>query len=274
MKRLLTRIAGIALILAAIGGLILTVAGLVILAQTKDRMLTASMSSLDLLDRTLVATGDGLTVAGQSLTSAQDGVVSLETTLKTTGTTIDDAIPAVNAVGAMLGEQLPATLAATQESLRSAQSSAQVIDGFLITLSSIPLINVGKYNPEQSLSSSLGAVAGSLDDLPASLAAAKDGLDKTVANLETFQGNFTQVAAPVGQIAASLKNAEGVITQYQGVIKDLQGAIASVRPSLPAWLRWLQIAGSLVLIWLGIAQIGLLTQGFELIGRSRRTATN
>jgi hypothetical protein len=33
----------------------------------------------------------------------------------------------------------------------------------------------------------------------------------------------------------------------------------------------LRLALSLALVWLGLAQIGLLTQGWELIGRSRRT---
>jgi hypothetical protein len=39
---------------------------------------------------------------------------------------------------------------------------------------------------------------------------------------------------------------------------------------LPGWLSVIRLGISLMLIWLGIAQIGLLTQGWELIQRSRK----
>jgi hypothetical protein len=60
-----------------------------------------------------------------------------------------------------------------------------------------------------------------------------------------------------------------VLDQYQGIVQDLRDMLSSARQSLPDWLTRVQVAASLVLIWLGIAQLGLITQGWELIGRSR-----
>jgi hypothetical protein len=44
--------------------------------------------------------------------------------------------------------------------------------------------------------------------------------------------------------------------------------VTNARDNLPEWLRWARFGLSLVLIWLGIAQLGLLTQGWELVRRS------
>jgi hypothetical protein len=62
-----------------------------------------------------------------------------------------------------------------------------------------------------------------------------------------------------------------VITKYQDIVGELRGEVAEVRRDLPGWLSAVRVGVSLVLLWLGIAQIGLLTQGWELILRSRAT---
>jgi hypothetical protein len=76
----------------------------------------------------------------------------------------------------------------------------------------------------------------------------------------------------VGQITTSLQSAESVLEEYQEIVADLQEQMSGVRKELPRWLSWMQIGVSLVLIWLGIAQIGLITQGWELVARGRHDA--
>jgi hypothetical protein len=70
-------------------------------------------------------------------------------------------------------------------------------------------------------------------------------------------------------IGASMADAESVLAKYQEIVGELRGEVAKVRRDLPGWLSALRLGISLVLLWLGIAQIGLLTQGWELIQRSR-----
>ena len=78
------------------------------------------------------------------------------------------------------------------------------------------------------------------------------------------------MAAGISEITTSLENSRDIVAQYQDVVADLQSLVTTVRQGLPDWLRWLRLGLSLVLIWLGIAQIGLFAQGWELIGRSRK----
>jgi hypothetical protein len=71
------------------------------------------------------------------------------------------------------------------------------------------------------------------------------------------------------QINTGLADAERVVGRYQGVVADLQADVRTLRDRLPTWLTWASVGISLVLLWLGTAQLGLLIQGLGMIERSR-----
>jgi hypothetical protein len=58
-----------------------------------------------------------------------------------------------------------------------------------------------------------------------------------------------------------------VIDEYQGVVADLLGLVTRMRQGLPTWLRWLHVGVSFFLVWLAVAQLALITQGWELMRR-------
>ena len=78
------------------------------------------------------------------------------------------------------------------------------------------------------------------------------------------------MAGDIGRVATSIGSAQAVLAQYKGVIGQLESSIDWVSSALPSWINWLRLGLSALLIWLGIAQLALITQGWELIGRSRR----
>jgi hypothetical protein len=71
---------------------------------------------------------------------------------------------------------------------------------------------------------------------------------------------------------ASLRDAQGVVSRYQGVVASLQADMRTLRGELPSGLNLVAWGIALILIWLGVAQVGLLSQGLEMLGRSRREA--
>jgi ABC-type transporter Mla subunit MlaD len=271
MKRFFTRTLGIALIAAGIAGLVFSIVGLVVLMRVEQRVGSAAMEQLELVEQTLEATAEGLALAETSLAHAADAAGSLENAIAGVGQAVGDASPALDSVANFLGEQLPATIETTQETLMSVATSAKIVDDILALITEVPFLGMEGYNPETPLHVGFQEVASSLDDVPASLGTAKDGLVTTIDNLEGLQGDFGGMAASIGELSTSLEDAQDVLAEYQGVVAKLQPLVTSVREGLPEWLRWLRLGLSLTLIWLGIAQIGLITQGWELVGRSGRT---
>jgi methyl-accepting chemotaxis protein len=270
MGRLLTRIVGFALIVAGLAGLVFAIAGLFVLVQVEKNILSAAQEQVGLLDQALSATSDGLDVAEASLLQAVSTVKTLELTVAGVGDTVGSSVPAVDSVSTLVGVQLPTTIETTQETLESVAVSAKTIDDLLLIISSIPLLGVSAYDPDVPLSEGFQDVATSLDGIPDSLRLTQEQLVVTNDNLAVLEGSFDTMAGDIGQIATSIGDAQAVLQQYKGVVGQLQSSMSWVSSALPSWVNWLRLGLSLLLVWLGIAQLALITQGWELIGRSRR----
>jgi hypothetical protein len=271
LRRLLTRIAGIALIAASIAGLIFSIAGLILLPRIERQVEAAVTEKLDLADRTLAATADGLSAAETTLAASSQAVKSLEQTVAGIGRTVGGAVPLFDTLGEILDERLPATLETTKETLMSVARSAKLVDDILALVTSIQLLGLEGYSPDVPLHQGLAGVASSLDGIPESLSSAQESLSLTKEGLQGAEVDFAEMAKNIGSIATDLEEADSVLAQYQETVVDLQEQVSWAQQSLPQWLHTARLGLSLMLIWLGIAQIGLVTQGWELIERSRAT---
>ena len=269
MRQVLTRAAGVALIAAGVAGVLFCVLALVVVSRLLSDVQAAADRRIAQLEGALAATGDGLVVAHDSLGRAEVTMRSLHTTIDGASQAITDTLPALDRVGVLVGQDLPTTITSTRSALASAQETARVADGLLGTISQFQLIGAETYNPKVPLNVAIGQVADSLNDLPASLASVQGDLRQTAGSLGKVNAQIGSVAGNMGEIGASMADARSVIAKYQGVVGELRAEVADTRRDLPGWLSAIRLGISLVLLWLGIAQIGLLTQGWELIQRSR-----
>jgi methyl-accepting chemotaxis protein len=269
MRGTLLRVVGIALIVAGASGLIFGIVGLVALGQVQRSIEIYVSQNLGLIGDALAATSEGLALAESSLAQATSTLEALAGTAANTGEAMSGTVSTVDEVAEFLGEQLPATVATTQATLMSAATSAKLVDDVLALITGIPFLGTAQYNPEVPLHQGLEEIAAGLDGIPDSLDTVQDGLVAASDGLQRVGEDLHLMASDISQIATSVESAQSVLSQYQDVVVGLQDLIASLQEGLPEWLLWLRLGLSLVLIWLGIAQIGLMTQGWELIGRSR-----
>jgi len=269
VKPIYQRVTGIALMTAGVMGILLVIAGIIFMVRVGPRVEASLAESLELIDRTLLTTEEGLVLAEDSLAQVVETVESLEATVVSVGQTINGTVPLVDSIADLLGEKLTETIKATQDTLASVVKSAKLVDNVLSIVTAIPFIGTDRYQPEVPLHVGLERVATSLDEIPDSLGAAQEDMTSSSGNLDAMQDDFTTMADNIGQIATSLDSAQSVLTEYRGIVTDLQTQVSSLRQGLPVWLLWLGIAFSFVLVWLGIAQIGPMMQGWELIQRSR-----
>lgn len=262
---IIRRIFGLLLIIAAIGGLILSIVGIYYIWRLEPAMTTGIQNTVDLLNNTLEATAQGLVVTKDALKSSVEMIGNMQTTLETTAKTIESTNPMIDDIANLMEKQLPDTIRATQQSLNTAQESAAVIDTVLGTLSSIPLIGSGiGYNPDVPLATALGDVSKSLEGLPESFAGMQENLRNTQNNVETFQADLTLVASSVGQIEDSVAQYEQVVTSYQESLAQMQTQLETLSANVPTYVHTLVIALTAFLVWMILAQIGLFTQGYEM----------
>jgi len=266
MKRLLTRVLGLVLIVGGLSGLVFCIAALVVIAHTSEQITAGVMARVELVSRALDTTADGLSLADASLKKAQGTFSLMITATHSLAQSIGDNKPLVDSFATLASEDLPATITATQTSLAAAQASAKLVDDTLSLLSALPFAQVLHYAPPVPLHTSLAEISHNLDGLSASFQKMQAGLHTTSGNLERVATDITNLADKMEEIASSLTDARGVISRYQEVVISLQADLLRLHTGLPGWLRLARWGISLVLVWLGIAQLGLLVQGLELIG--------
>ena len=268
IKRIFAFSAGLALIMAGILGLALSIGGLIVLPRLERQVETVALQQIEVLDRALVATLDGLITAKTSLLQAGEAADTLEGIMAGVGDAMDDTIPVVDIAAELLNEQLPSTIETTQEALTSVAASAQLVDDVLAAISAIPFLGADRYSPEVPLQQGFQDVSDSLDGIPGLLLTAGEGLSAGTESLQDVEQGFAAMGETIGQTTTSLDSAQTVLEDYQQVVGDLQGTLSYVGESLPEWLRVIRWSLTLVLIWLGVAQLGLITQGWELLRRS------
>jgi len=268
MSAVLRRIIGLLLIVAAIGGLVFSLYGLISVWKLRPVVLENSVSSLELVQASLKTTSQGLMVASQSLDTTMVSISALESAVATTSQTFEDTAPVFDTLKDLTSDDLPQTVESVQTSLASAQESAKIIDSVLRALVSIPFVNKDIYNPPVPLDVALGNVSKSLDGIPTSLKSIGTSMEATSSNLEIMRADLDQMAVTIRGINTSLENAQGVIQDYQKLVDDLESRLANLQPKVPGWINSLSWVITLAFLWLGIAQFGLMLQGLQLLGVS------
>lgn len=260
------KIIGIALIIAAIIGLILSVGGIIGFWMAKEPLTAGLTNTFDLLKTTLEATSSGMKVAEDTLTRAVSDVTTMEETILTASKTVGDTVPLIDSLAILLAEKLPTAIGTVQTALTSAQTSARSIEGTLQLLTSIPFLPMEPYNPDVPLPDALGEVVTSLDPIPQSLIDMEESLTTSQENLTMISSQVGTISENVGELRTTLNDTKQVIAQYQAVLTTLEGQISIAQANIGNVLNIVGWVVTIFLIWLGLAQIGLLTQGLEMVG--------
>jgi hypothetical protein len=260
------RFFGLALILLSLIGLLLSVAGLVLIPRVGRGVEARMTHTLDLAILTLEVTGESLTLANTSLDQSVDALGAAQSTTEGVGETLEDTGPLLDRLAMVVGGDLPEVITSTQKSLDSAQESALVIDRVLYGLDSISFLTSVEYDPEVPLSQSLADVADSLEGLPASFTVMQEDLETAQTNLEMVEIGISDLADSLADIETSLQEAKEVIAKYVGVVGSVETELEDMRQNLPRWIQISEWVVAFVLVWLAIIQIGLFFQGREMMG--------
>jgi hypothetical protein len=275
--KFLRRILGVLVMITGILGLLLALAGLTGVWIAKPTVSVYADATIDTLSKSVITSKSVMATTGEALGATIDSVDALSAMLGTTAATVQDTKPVLNGIEIIMGTTLPSTLEAAATSLYTAQEAAQVLEGtieslnaFRALLSDVPLIGgfVGQpaesYNPEVPLADSLGELAVNLESLPATFVEMSADLSATDGNLAAIQENLITMSDSVGLISVSLSEYQSMVIQSQSSMDDLAAILTNIQTNMPNILNGAATVLSLFFVWLLIAQIVILSQGWEL----------
>jgi hypothetical protein len=258
------RVVGTALIATGVLGMLLSFAGMIGVGFAGARAERALMRQLATLDEALITTADGLTIASAALDEAERTLDSLGVTIGDATVAISDTQPTLSTLRDLTGTSLPQTIGETRAALESARATAALADNVLGALSFVGL----SYNPEVPLSEAIGGVSASLAMVPTELADVTIGLEAADGSLARLTGDLDAVAEGIEGIAGSVEEGATVVERYQESVAALHAEVRTLRTEAPIWVgtaRWGSYFG---LVWLALAQIALLVQGWQLLERA------
>lgn len=270
MKNNLIRLVGVLLIIAAIGGLIFSILGISFVWRYKPLVTDSALNLLTFLDETVETSLEGLQATHDSLDGALASIRALQSTMQTIAEMVQSTEPVVGEIAELMEEDLPETVRATQQSIQSAQDGAMVIDSVLRTLTRVPLLgtNIG-YDPEVPLHEGLGEISDSVDNLPNRFVEMEASLAEVQHNLQISQVDFVLIIDAIRQLDAAVTQYEGVIEGYQDSLERVQARLETIAENVPDGVNIGAWVTTIFLVWMAIAQIGLLMQGLELLSGDR-----
>jgi hypothetical protein len=266
----LRRLVGFLLIIAALAGIIFSIAGLIGIWRYRPAVTKSVTDNLALFDQTLNTTQNVLTIVGQVVQTTTEGVDSLQTTTQALAQAIHSTNPMLDSLTSLTSQGLPAAVDAAQTSLASAQSSALLIDNVLAGLTSIPFSPVAAYKPAVPLHTALAQVSDSMNTLTPALTTINSSLAEGKSNLGIVEAELTKISKTTEGIGSTLGSTQTVITQYEAATTQLKANVEAMQRGAPGWLTTLAWIMSFVLGWFLIAQLGLAAQGFNLLQGDRK----
>jgi peptidoglycan hydrolase CwlO-like protein len=279
MKTALRRILGILVMIAGILGLILAIAGIIGVWMAKPAVGQGLETTIATLNSSIDTSQQAMVITEQALQGTIDSVAALQVMLAATAQSVEDTKPMLDLITGFLGNQLPNTISAASSSLSTAQKGAEALDGaitafdtFRSVLTAVPLIGgfipptttAPRSSADKSLAESLGEVATELEDLPAMFTEMSKSLDNADNNLVTVQTSLVSMADSVGTITTSLEGYKTMVANSQGSMENLKGILTDFQANLGNILNTVAIVITVFLLWLLMAQVVILSQGYEL----------
>lgn len=268
MPPLFQRFIGIVLIIGATAGLIFNITGLFLMPRLAEAVRQETQGTLSRLNETLTTVEEGLVVVDNSLDNAGNTLDAVETTIRGVAEGIEETSPLLETMTSLTGEELPEIVSNTQASLTIAEQGAQGIETLLGSLNTlVPFVDI-PYNPDVPLHESLANISESLSPLVDSFVEIEKSINTAGDNLQQVSDDTITVADNLAEIDQNITDAKDVIDQFEEAVAEQKEIIISFESDANSAIRWGSRAISMILFWLIIAELGLLSQGFEMVERS------
>ncbi len=247
---------GTFLIFIAILGVLFSVFGIAATWYYRPRIQSAIFGIIDSLDETLLNTNDGLVILDRSLENAEFNLEMISDTLDNLNATIDNIAVSLDSSADLIGGDLRDTIVDTQTALRSAASSAGLVDNTLRFIAAIPLLGAD-YRPEVPLSLSLEQVAESLDDVPEAFLEIESLIRDTESSMAILNDDVAQLAEDINTYESDLLAAQEILAEYGQIIDDLRTQLADLRQHSTNFLLITSILSTGGFFLLGLAQLDI-----------------
>ncbi|MEW6504829.1 MAG: hypothetical protein AB1457_12775 [Chloroflexota bacterium] len=263
------KVIGMILIATAILGWLISLSGLGLLwasyqplRQTASEMLEVTRGALEVTSQTMLLVED-------SLRQAEIGLEQVQTTLNGFSAVIETTSGVMEVVSGVLGDEFNGILRDTANAMEGLEKTSRLIDDTLGFISSVPFFGGSQYQPETPLAESVASMRQDLEGIPPALEQISNRLEDTADGLQPLPETIGNLTAQLAGIQNNLSQTHRQLDEYQAVIESYRSELERLTTTLPKVITGLYIGISILLVWIGFAQIGLFTQGLERLKKEQ-----
>jgi archaellum component FlaC len=273
---MLRRILGLFMMLIAIVGVILSVAGTYVVWNMIDGLGDAIDTTLELTSDSLDTVADSLLLTKDTVEDVTNSVDTVEETTANLSTTINDTRPLLDQVSAVATEDVPNSIQAVDETLPNVAAIAGSIDDTLRLLSAFQVtqsvvgVDLGfdlgiDYDPEVPFDESINDIGSSLEGVPDQLRALEPFLATTNDNLGIISDNINTLASDLGSINENIENVQPLLDDYLELVYRTSDLVNQTRSGLRAQLQPVKYIIMILFVWIGLTQVAPAYLGWGLL---------
>jgi uncharacterized phage infection (PIP) family protein YhgE len=276
MIRFKRRIIGLVLVLIGVGGVGLSIAGIIVGHRIVDEIGDNVLGNLELTSEGLTAVQDTLVLAKDALADVNSGLDTVERMAVNVSMAISDTQPLVEQVSFIASDDLPNSIEAIEETIPSLVQVAGAIDSTLVTLNNFRIdenilglriqYDLGiDYQPDMPFDESVALIGESLDGLPDRLRALDQSLQTSNDNLGMISEDVLQLSRDLNTINARLAEVDPLLNEYIRIVQDTNDRTRFTRLSLQSQLELIKLVVAIAAIWFGLNQLVPLYVGWEML---------
>lgn len=262
---------GLILVLTAVLGWLLSTGGLAGLWLSHRPVKQTILDMLNLASGSIESTYQILAVLDDSLVQAERGLRQVNATLNNFSNSLEGTTQILAGISNILSSEFDQILSNTVTSMEALEKTSVLIDNTLAFVSAIPFFGGSQYKPEVPLSQSVAGIKKDLQEMPRALDNVSQQLDSTSESLSPIPQDLNSMGSQLSQIETNLADARSILSDYKISLASFQSQITTLKKSLPLAIDTAYGVLTLLLVWIGLAQFGLFTQGLERL-RPQRNA--
>lgn len=247
-------LAGLVIFLSILG-LVLCLVGIIAIWQVNHSLTDSLTGLLSQADTVLIFTQGELADIDSTLIAVQGSITSLDQTIREAGDQLAEDSPTMRVISNTIGVELAPKIRTAAEVISTIRGTIISVNSTLTTANSIPFVSVPTLPMEQ-----LAAVDQQMQDIVTTV----DGLVETVHDFETgvIEQTVGVITAQTEEINNLVQHVRTPIGNFNTALLKVESGVSAAEEKIPALIDWASVLLTLLFLWFGLAQAGLLYLGW------------
>jgi hypothetical protein len=252
-------------VLVAVGvlGIVLSLLGTVVCLRVVASLDGAMGESTRLTADALDAVDASVAVTDRVVGSLAEALASTEVTLGEVAAGVGDTVTVLDATATLLEAQVAGSLQAVEDALPALVDVAAVIDRTLSAASAVPF--GPDYDPAEPFDDSLRSLQEELDGLPEALREQAVLVRDASASLVGVQRGAEAIVGDVAELEEAMREASDLLAGYAATADDARAVVEGTTDDLDGDLRLARVLVVALLLTMAAANLAPLAVGWLLL---------